>query len=157
MSFLKINITELISQDFICIAIHTSLEDTKLAYLLNKYLNTKFEYVDSFIKVKTNYGKSNYNHFVYEDFSNDLIWHLVDNKAIIESETQTLNTLFDAFQSTTYLIPEFKKADFILKIENTDHLFSTENITTAIQNINNVTTAYAIDINKIKYKSNLIF
>ncbi len=157
MSSFKININELISQDFICIAIHTSLEDTKLAYLLNKNLNTNFEYVDSYIKVKNNYGESNFNHFIYDDTYNDLIWHLIDNQAIIETETQSYNTLFDAFQSASYIVPEFKKADFILKIENTDHFFSIENITQSLQNINNITMAYVIDLNKVKFKSNLIF
>jgi hypothetical protein len=54
-----------------------------------------------------------------------------------------------------FLIPEFKKVDYFLRIED-DSLEITD-IVTAIHSIDWVEAAYAVDIVKIKSKNNLIF
>jgi hypothetical protein len=54
-----------------------------------------------------------------------------------------------------YLIPELKKVDYFLKIEEAS--LSTEQIVNAIHSIDRVEAAYSINTNQIKSKNNLIF
>ena len=56
-----------------------------------------------------------------------------------------------------YLLPEFKKVDYFLKIENNDDAVSVSNIQVLLNTIDNVSTVYSVDINQIKSKNNLIF
>jgi hypothetical protein len=56
-----------------------------------------------------------------------------------------------------YLLSEFKKVDYFLKIENLDETKNLDEIQSALNTIDNISTAYQVDINKIKAKNNLIF
>jgi hypothetical protein len=56
-----------------------------------------------------------------------------------------------------YLLPEFKKADYFLKIENTESTMNALKIKTLLNRIDSISTVYSVDTNKIKSKNNLIF
>ena len=56
-----------------------------------------------------------------------------------------------------YLLPEFKKVDYFLKIENNEDAVSMSNIQILLNTIDNVSTVYSVDMNQIKSKNNLIF
>ena len=56
-----------------------------------------------------------------------------------------------------YLLPEFKKVDYFLKIENLDETMNGTKIQTALNSIDNISAIYTVETNKIKSKNNLIF
>jgi hypothetical protein len=56
-----------------------------------------------------------------------------------------------------FLLPEFKKADYFLKIENNDDAMNVSKIQILLNTIDSVSTVYIVDTNKIKSKNNLIF
>ena len=61
--------------------------------------------------------------FVYEDENKDVTWNLVQNKNDYSQEDFAINTgLFTdsktKISTKIYLIPEYKKVDYFLKIEN---------------------------------------
>ena len=91
------------------------------------------------------------------DEKNDVVWTLIENKTTIINSNKQTTSLFEQVDITVFLLPEFKKADYLIKIENIDYGFDSESIIEKIQEIKNVTTAYAIDITNLKSKNNLIF
>jgi len=56
-----------------------------------------------------------------------------------------------------YLLPEFKKVDYFLKIENLEETIEVEQIQSLLNTIDSISTAYRVETNKIKSKNNLIF
>ena len=56
-----------------------------------------------------------------------------------------------------YLLPEFKKVDYFLKIENSEDTISVSDIIATLNTIEGISTVYEVDMNKIKSKNNLIF
>ncbi|HEY6142611.1 MAG TPA: IPExxxVDY family protein [Flavobacterium sp.] len=56
-----------------------------------------------------------------------------------------------------YLLPEFKKVDYFLKIEDTEKTINLLEIQTLLNTIDNISTVYVVEVNKIKAKNNLIF
>lgn len=157
MAIHKIQINDFISDDYELIAIHSSLEDYKLAYMLNKALGIQLSKNLTYVEIAIAEGKSAFSNYTFDDEKNDVIWTLIENKTtIINSNAQT-TSLFEQVDITVFLLPEFKKADYLLKIENIDYGFDSESIIDKIQEIKNITTAYTIDITNLKSKNNLIF
>jgi hypothetical protein len=56
-----------------------------------------------------------------------------------------------------HLIPEFKKVDYFLKIENLDEPSYVTTILTGLNTIDSISALYTIETHKIKSKNNLIF
>ena len=56
-----------------------------------------------------------------------------------------------------FLLPEFKKADYFLKIENIDDTIDVSQIKTTLNTIDSISAVYTVDTNLIKSKNNLIF
>ena len=70
---------------------------------------------------------------------------------------------FDLFAETAltnfknvYLLPEFKKVDYFLKIDHLNAINENE-IINSLKEISQIVTVYNIEIEKIKNKNNLIF
>ncbi|HIE45830.1 MAG TPA: IPExxxVDY family protein, partial [Flavobacteriaceae bacterium] len=94
--------------------------------------------------------------FSYENTNTGEYWSLIANKQIVDtSENSEEYNMFAEISNTYILIPEEKKVDYFLKIENNTH-----NITTIIKKINaihRVITSYEINPNDLKSKDLLIF
>ena len=157
MAIHKIQINDFISEDYELIAIHSTLEDYKLAFLLNTVLGTQLKKNNSNIEIAIPEGKSSFNNFLFDDKKNDVVWNLIENKTTISTSKNKSSQLFDSIEITVFLIPEFKKADYLLKIENMDHDFDEEEIIEKIQSIKSITAVYSIDKTNLKSKNNLIF
>ena len=157
MAVHKIQIIDFLSVDYEIIAIHTSLEDYRLAYFLNKVLNIKLRKNNLKIEIKTSEGKSTFNHYFYDDKETDVQWSLVENKTSIASVKTKHKSLFDDLELSVFLLPEFKKADYLLKIENIDSYFNPEEYIQKIGSVNQIIKSYTINQDKIKTKHNLIF
>jgi hypothetical protein len=140
--------------DYTLIVIKSVLEDYRLAYFLNKTFNLLLKKED--FKLNFDHKKGDFSVFGFDDLSTNSYWSLIANKQVINKEVKTDNyNLFDEISNTFVLLPEEKKADYFLKIEN-----NTQEITTIIKKINTiyrVITSYEINPNDLKSKDLLIF
>ena len=141
------------------IAIHCTLEDYRLAFLLNKHLGITL--TRRLSDLDYNKGKSTYSIFEWEDDKQLTNWSLVSNICKTESyqevNYQSLFNVKEKITKTTNLIPEYKRVDYFLKID-TEYQFSKEKyILDNILSIPQITTAYNIDASQLKSKDNLIF
>ena len=88
-------------------------------------------------------------------------WNLVSNICKTESYQETnYQSLFDVEEKitkTTNLIPEYKRVDYFLRIDNEYHFSKEKDILDSILKISHITTAYSIDASQLKSKDNLIF
>ncbi|MFN7045176.1 MAG: IPExxxVDY family protein [Flavobacterium sp.] len=157
MAIHKIQINDFISDDYELIAVHSSLDDYKLAYCLNKVLGVQLSKNLAYVEISIPEGKSAFSNYIFDDEKNDVVWTLIENKTTIINSNKQTTSLFEQVDITVFLLPEFKKADYLIKIENIDYGFDSESIIEKIQEIKNVTTAYVIDITNLKSKNNLIF
>ena len=157
MAIHKIQINDFISDDYELIAVHSSLDDYKLAYMLNKELGVQLSKNLAYVEIAKKKKKSAFSNYIFDDEKNDVVWTLIENKTTIINSNKQTTSLFEQVDITVFLLPEFKKADYLIKIENIDYGFDSESIIEKIQEIKNVTTAYAIDITNLKSKNNLIF
>ena len=144
-----------LEDDYLLIGIHSTEEDFKLAYLLNKHLSTKF------IRYKHNLDFKNsdieFPLFEYKDEKTYLNYYLINNKHIQVVNEQYKDGLFGGDYSTTsYLLPEKKKVDYLLKIEGCTQEFVLE-LVEKLNKINEIITSYQIQTNTLKSKYNLIF
>lgn len=158
----KLHIGEFEETDYEIIAIHTLLEDYRLAYYINQKLPVNFKKCSQDIYIQINKDVSSFSRFIYEDENNDVFWNLLENKNEIEitQNTALKSDLFsnpeNSFTSTAYLLSDFKKVDFILKIENI-HSLEIHSVIENLKKIEQINMIYSIDKNKIKAKNNLIF
>lgn len=141
------------------IAIHCSLEDYRLAYLLNKNLTINLARKEEDLDYDN--LSASYSIFDWEDINHQTRWSLVNNVCRKESETlNNTNSLFGDIQKsikTHNLISEYKNVDYFLKID-TEGWFSDEKaILNSIQKIPHIVTAYTVNTNQLKSKNNLIF
>ena len=155
----KLEITD-IEEEFELIAIHSQLEDYKLAFYLNNVLLLKLCRSAEGILQKVGKNEFAFSRYQYEDEQLQQYWSLSENKkAIINSSVS--GGLFAGLQVEQtkwfYLIPELKKADYVLKIEGSLLEDELEKLVREIIKINNVQTAYAVPVTEIKSKNNLIF
>jgi hypothetical protein len=157
MAIHKIQINDFVSDDYELIAVHSSLDDYKLAYMLNKELGVQLSKNLAYVEIAIPEGKSAFSNYIFDDEKNDVVWTLIENKTTIINSNKQTTSLFEQVDITVFLLPEFKKADYLIKIENIDYGFDSESIIEKIQEIKNVTTAYTIDITNLKSKNNLIF
>ncbi len=160
MAIHKLHIDEFDEVDYELIAIHTSLEDYRLAYFLNQKLPILLSKSKNEIQIIIKEGVTFFSRFIYENANTDSCWSLVQNK----NEVTTLNTnnnqnLFgeSSFEVATkaFLLPELKKVDYFLKIENNDT--ELDKIMTSMNAVPQIATVYSVDSNSIKSKNNLIF
>jgi hypothetical protein len=138
------------------IGIHTVLEDYKLAYLLNKHLNTTFtraSYSLDFEKEKNNASFSIYN---YSNSTYDFEWFLLANSSIVENKSQS-EGLFSSSETKNYLIPEKRKVDFFIKIIGDSDAEFILKAVEKIKKVDQVITSYSIEPQTLKSKDFLIF
>ena len=161
MTIHKLHIEDFDEIDYQLIAIHSTLEDYRLAYYINQNLPINLKKGNCNIQISNKEGETQFTRFVFED-SKDIAWSLVQNKNDVFAPSQNSNQgLFaesnNKFSTKIYLIPEFKKVDFFLKIENGEVKIDVSKITNCIKKIDRVSTVYAVEVEKIKSKNNLIF
>ena len=145
--------------DCTLIAIHCTIEDYRLAYLLNKYLNINLARKAS--NLDFSFDNAIYSIFEWENQKQLTTWSLFSNICKTEIYKQdNFNSLFNTEEKitkTTYLIPEHKAVNYFLKVDNEFNLSEEKDILNNILNIHQVVTGFSIDINQLKSKDNLIF
>lgn len=162
MAVLKLNLDEFDEVDYDLIAIHSSLEDYRLSYFLNQKLAINLSKNSEEIGVTVQEGEALFPKFVFDDHANDILWSLVCNKnEVVVRKTSTGQNLFlntnVEIATKVYLLPELKKVDYFLKIENNIDTINIDSIIAEIKTINRISTVYTIIPEKIRSKNNLIF
>ena len=156
MQVYALELDDFCEEEYSLIGIHSTLEDYKLAYLLNKNLNTRFYKAKQDLEFVREKKKASFSIYNYENIKYDFDWFLIANSYRRENQTVS-NELLLTSETKTYLIPEKKKVDFFLKIcGESEYEFLMKTIN-KIKNIDNVITAYSIDKNTLKSKDFLIF
>lgn len=158
----KVYIEDFEEVDYHIIAIHTSLEDYRLAYFLNRDLEICLSKSTVDIQFQVKKGKTSFARFTFEDEKKVINWDLIQNKnEVVGVENNAIQDLFsntkNTFSSSAYLLSEFKKVDFFLKIENAANEINVSEIVSKINAIDNINMVYSIDKANIKSKNNLIF
>lgn len=158
MAISKLNLEDFCNEVFSLFAIHTDLDDYRLAYFLNKHLGINLfrkafdlDFVNS---------KGSFSVFEYIDQTNFLKWSLISNIYNYNFSAKASND--DLFVESNNLVQkvnllaEYKNVNYLLKIENNESQVDLEAIAKEIKSISQVITLY--DINKdLKNKENLIF
>ena len=143
-------------EEYSLIGIHTTLEDFKLAYLLNKNLGTSFYKSKEDLNFEKMEKQASFSIFNFTNIEYDFEWFLIANSSKRENQTES-NELLLTSETKTYLIPEKKKVDFFIKISgNLQYSFVAKTID-EIKKIDQVITSYSIDKNTLKSKDFLIF
>ncbi len=155
MTVYELDFDDFSACEYSLLAIHTPLEDYKLAYLLNRRLDYKFNKSDINIDKKSkNDVLTSFSVYEYSDAEYNflLIKNTLKKKVIIDN-----NSLFNVSHEVHYLIPERKKVDYFIKIEgDVDSIYLSKLIQKLIE-FPQLLTSYKIDINSLKSKDFLIF
>lgn len=161
MATQKIYIHEFEESDYEVIAIHTTLEDSRLAYHINRQLEVLLARTKEELQIQVKDGLTGLSRFEFYDENQFITWNLVQNKSEINSVTTVTSDLFAGIDhgmaAKVYLLPEFKKVDYLLKIENLEANLDLDTVVRKISDIEWVSLAYCIDKDKLKSKNNLIF
>ena len=153
MQVYSLDIDDFNEDNYILIGIHTTLEDFKLAYLLNKNLDTHFSKANYSLDFESNASFSVYND-INEEYGFEL--YLISN-SYTEERTNASDTIVLATETKTYLIPEKKKVDYFIKIvgePTQETIYKTVN---KIKQITQIVTSYTVEIDSLKSKQFLIF
>jgi len=149
MKTFKLDLDDFLDDDFELLAIHTTLESYHLAYFMNLTFDIQFKKTEVI---------QDFDFYEFNDEKNQSLWNLVANKGIQEETeaSEEQNTLFfEAKSNRIYLLPEYKKVDFLVKIEHNTH--NTQDLISKMNTIPQIITTFAIDVPTLKSKNNLIF
>ena len=148
--------------EFSLIAIHCSEEPYKMAFMLNKFASLHLIRKELDVDFSNNGLEVYFPIFEYEDENTYFEYNLVANKnksfaANVQSSGGLFDTLISEKTITTHLLKEFKNVDYFLKIHSDYEKVPTRKLIAAINEIEQVISAYLIDNDTIKSKNNLIF
>ena len=161
MAVIKLVIDDLDEADFDLIALHSTFDNYRIAFAINTlfpvYLVRQPEPKTLYLKNE----KAQFDFYQFKDEADDHghYWELLNNKGQFVDKPTDLaapSGLFDELEAdhSTYILPEIKQADFILKLnhalDDPDTIASVLNASPLIQK------AYVIDFDKVKSYQNLI-
>ena len=159
MALHKLLVDDFEDEAYSLLAIHCNLEDYRMAFLLNRFLNINLKRFPHDLDFQ--YTKASYPVYEWQDHKRQAMWNLIGN--IFKREEDSLTSSGSLFNTTskvikTYnLIPEYKNVNYFLKIENDDNYINLKSIISSIQKIPQVVTVYDVDVSNLKSKNNLIF
>ncbi len=162
MAVLKLYLDEFDEVDYDLIAVHSSLEEYRLAYFINQELPIILSKSKEEIGVTVKEGEAFFTKYTFEDHNNDVLWSLIQNKnEIVVQKKSTGQNLFlntnVEIATKVFLISDLKKVDYFLKIENNKTALTTEEILSKLKKIDRISAVYAVIPDTIKSKNNLIF
>jgi hypothetical protein len=161
MAIHKLDLDEFDEIDYHLIAIHTTLEDYRLAYFINQHLPVNLSKSNEEILISIKQGETQFSRFYFDDEDNFISWNLIQNKNEVIGQNEIINQ--DLFSNSSqevatkvFLLPELKKVDYFLKIESDDDL-ELAGIVKKLKSIKSLSTVYVVETETIKSKNNLIF
>ena len=155
-NIIKLNIADSYSDEKTLLAIQSNLEDYRLAFFINVALRLQLSKENKSITLTSKSIESHFSHYLFDDENNYLTWRLINNHST-SSEEKTLSAQKDLFSQseenialTTFLIPELKRFDYLLIIDETDDFFDAAGIVCQLESIPNVSAVYLSDCLQIK-------
>jgi len=151
MGKLKLNHFAL-DDDFHLIAIHSSSEIFKIAFEINKRLKVSLKRIED---ISYENKKAYHTIYKYESLKYDSKMFLFSNKSALEENQISQGLLFQDLSQLNFIISEFPKAEYFLKIEQGEF-----DITWLINNLkmcSGILSCYKVEIKNEKSKYNLIF
>ena len=153
----KLNLNQF-PQNFHLIAIHSDLDEFRLAYFLNEKLNISLIRRNNDIHLAEN--NAYYPSYEFLDETKYLKWIFFSNKSLV-SELPNVddNGLFSSRSSVKNeisLLSNKKQVDYFLIVENVANKSYLEKVLKKISEIRGVITSFVSD-NKLENKENLIF
>lgn len=149
-----------VEEDFHLLAIHSSMEEYKMAFHLNKRLQISLKRAR--FDVDFNHGsvQAQYPLYEFKEPAKYRCIYLIKNKykGPVKKVTSS-GSLFveeEVSPHQTYLIPEYKDVDYFLKIEEDMETGQMQDLVTGISLIPNIITAYLVEVKQLKSKNNLI-
>ena len=158
MALHKLLVDDFDTETYSLLAIHCTIEDYRVAYLLNKQLQINLQRKPQDLDVQ--YTASSFSIFEWEDEKQQMIWNLVSNICKKEESIPNTGSLFETQSNllrTYNLIPEYKKVNYLLKIDNDGNFIDEKTIIHKIQKISQIAAVFSIDASQLKSKDNLIF
>ena len=143
-----------IDSEFSLFGIQTNEPSYKLAYYLNKDVNIEFQR-DQDINIIENKQNIYLSKYIYYDSHNEQDWILVSNQSkTYDGNNSNLGMFNDKSYILSYLIPEYKMFNYILKI---DGEFCNKEEILKMNNIKIINIASYINKSLIKNTEKLIF
>lgn len=149
-----------VEEDYQLLAIHSSLEEYKVAYLINKHLQISFKRATRDLDFNHGIVQALYPFYYFKEPAQYRTYYLIKNKykgAV--KKVVSSGSLFseeEISSQLTFLIPEFKDVDYFLKIEEDIDDERIQEITGLIASIPNIVTTYIVDTTQLRSKNNLI-
>ncbi|RLD28500.1 MAG: IPExxxVDY family protein [Bacteroidetes bacterium] len=159
MALHKLLVDDYSDDGYSLMAIHCTIEDYRVAYLLNQHLNINLVRKSQDLDFK--YIAASYSIYEWEDKNQLMTWNLVSN--VCKKEEDSLTSTGSLFKSQNKiirshnLIPEFKKVNYFLKIDNDGSFINEKTLIHKIQEIPQIVAVYSIEVSLLKSKDNLIF
>ncbi|NCT17699.1 MAG: IPExxxVDY family protein [Flavobacteriaceae bacterium CG_4_8_14_3_um_filter_34_10] len=149
-----------LEDDYSLIAIHCQEEDYNLAFLLNKYLNLNLKKKANNLDINHKGAPISFPLFEYVDEKSHSTIYLLGNT--YKSKNQKITSAGSLFEEhyeekTYFLIPEFKKINFLIKICSDNPKYIEKKLLAEILKLPLVITAYALDYTTLKSNQNLNF
>ena len=140
--------------DYKLIAVHSALDDYRLAYFLNKTLQLQLAKENQKASLLDTVSGKYFSYYYWENPLLGTAWYCIGNKLLIEKEMHTLS-LIESATSLVYLIDKYKKVDYFLKIDTERRM----NLASLLSKISEIptTTAYTIDTDTLNNKYKQIF
>ena len=115
MAVLKLHLDEFDEIDYDLIAIHSVLEDYRLAYFINQKLPIILSKCKEDLSVTVKEGEAFFSKFTFDDSKNGLVWCLLPNKneIIIENKPPAYDNTSSIFPTLLLIVVFFA---FIPKI-----------------------------------------
>jgi hypothetical protein len=155
MQIHSLDFEDIYEDNYYLIGVHTTLEDYKLAYLLNQELKAHFSRATDSLDFGKEKNTTSYSIYNYFNATYDFNWFLISNSC--KKESRQNNGLLLSSEIKNYLIPEKKNIDFFIKIiGESDEEFISKTVQ-KIKQIHQVITAYSVDHTTLKSKDFLIF
>jgi hypothetical protein len=156
----KLVLNTSVDTDFKLIGLNASIEPFKLAFLINKNLNTQFKRARYDVEM---FSKNNITYFAlfsYCDLKTSCNLYLVQNKSkYIDQSPKFVSTLFDDQEQSirTNLINSHKHSDYLIKVEDEFDRFKVKKMVLELNDIRQIISAYEILAEDVKTPENLIF
>ena len=153
----KLNLNQF-PENYHLIAIHSNLDEFRLAFFLNKKLNIRLKRKNKDIYFAEQ--DSNFSSYEFLDNTKYLKWIFFSNKSLVPKKTSDDNlSLFgegNTVLNEMNLLNHQKSVDFFLVIENIVNETYINKLLKKISDISGVITTFVSE-NKLENKENLIF
>ena len=153
----KLNLNQF-PENYHLIAIHSDLDEFRLAFFLNKKLNIGLKRKNNDIYFSEQ--NANYSSYEFLDDTKYLKWIFFSNKSLVSEKSPDEDLSLFGKGSTALneinLLSQQKSVDYFLIIENIANKTYIDKVLKKISEISGVITAFMSE-NKLENKENLIF